>query len=152
MKKLKVAMLTLTLGIGLIGNSFAMEDLPEKPHQQAEKMPGNYENHFKKLKQKLNLTDEQLNQIKEIKKQEKEEIKNFFAKEYKNPLLEATKSGKFDRKAFQETATENAKEISGIKAKYLEKMFNVLNDQQRQKFIDYTKKKMERMHDIIANH
>ena len=151
MKKLKVVMLTLALGIGLVGNSFAMGDAPEKPYKM-EKMAERHERHLEKLKQELNLTDEQFNQIKEIKKQEKEEIKNFFAKEHKNPLLEATKSGKFDKEVFQKTMVENAKKMSEIKAKYLEKMFNVLNDEQRQKFINHMKEKMEKMHEMMMNH
>jgi Spy/CpxP family protein refolding chaperone len=151
MRKLKVAMLTLALGVGLVGNSFAMGDAPEKPYQM-EKMSEKHERHLEKLKQELNLTDEQFNQIKEIKKQEKEEIKNFFAKEHKNPLLEATKSGKFDKEVFQKTMVENVKKISEIKAKYLEKMFNVLNEQQKQKFINHMKEKMEKIHEMIMNH
>ncbi len=101
-------MLTLVFGIGLVGNSFAMGDAPEKPYE-TEKMSEKHEKHLEKLKQELNLTDEQFNQIKEIKKQEKEEIKNFLAKEHKNPLLEATKSEKFDKEVFQKTMLENAK-------------------------------------------
>jgi len=104
-------MLTLVFGIGLVGNSFAMGDVPEKPYE-TEKMSEKHEKHLEKLKQELNLTDEQFNQIKEIKKQEKEEIKNFLAKEHKNPLLEATKSGKFDKEVFQKTMLENAKKMS----------------------------------------
>lgn len=138
-------MLTLVFGIGLVGNSFAMGDVPEKPYE-TEKMSEKHEKHLEKLKQELNLTDEQFNQIKEIKKQEKEEIKNFLAKEHKNSLLEATKSGKFDKEVFQKTMLENAKKMSEIRAKYLEKMFNILNDDQRQKFINHMKEKMEKMH------
>jgi Spy/CpxP family protein refolding chaperone len=151
MKKLKVAILTLALGVGLVGNSFAMGDAPEKPYKM-EKMAEKHERHLEKLKQELNLTDEQFNQIKEIKKQEKEEIKNFFVKEHKNCLLEATKSGKFDKEVFQKTMLENAKKMSEIKAKYLEKMFNVLNDEQRQKFINHMKEKMEKMQEMMMNH
>ena len=148
MKKLKVAMLTVAVGLGLIGNSFAMSDVPEKPY----KMEYKHEKHLERLKQELNLSDEQFNKIKEIKRQEREEMKNFFLKEHKNPLLEATKSGKFDKDIFQKAMLENTKRISEIEAKYLEKIFDVLNDQQRQKFINHMKEKMEKWHETMMNH
>ncbi len=146
MKKLVLSML---IGLGLITTGFVKAEpmgktgMAHKEYRQ--------ERHLENLKTKLNLCDEQFKQIKEIKKQEKEEIKNFFKNEHKNPLIEATKSGNFDKETFQKTMLENAKKMSEIKAKYMEKMFNVLNDEQKKKFIDLMNLRMEKMHKMMQN-
>ena len=151
MKKTKIVLLTLVLGLGLFGSSFGMGDTPERMHK-IEKREHIQEKYLEKLRQKLNLSDEQFKQIKEIKEQEREEIKNFFAKEHKNCILEATKNGKFDKEIFQKTMIENAKKMSEIRSKYLEKMFDVLNEDQKQKFINHMKRKMEKMQEMMINH
>jgi Spy/CpxP family protein refolding chaperone len=103
------------------------------------KQPQGVGNFEEELKRKLNLTDDQVNQIREIKRQEMQEVKNFFTRERKNELDEATKNGVFDEDAFVRVSTENAKKLAEIRAKYLKKGFNVLNDDQKQKFIEELK-------------
>ncbi|MGC9188418.1 MAG: Spy/CpxP family protein refolding chaperone [Sulfurihydrogenibium sp.] len=104
-------------------------------------------NGLEKLKNELNLTDQQIQQLKEIKKEESKEMRNFMMKDFKNPFVEATKNGNFDREVFKNTVVENAKKGSEIKAKYIEKILAVLNEEQKNKFIKIMQEKFERMHE-----
>ncbi|WP_297887832.1 Spy/CpxP family protein refolding chaperone [Sulfurihydrogenibium sp.] len=140
MKKLMVAVLTVA-SLTFTSTYAMMEDSPM--HQ---KMEQKQEKHLEKLKKELNLTDQQVQQWKEIKKAENEEMRNLM-KEHKNPFLEATKSGNFDKEVFKNTVLENAKRMSEIKAKYMEKLFSILNDEQKKKFIQIMKEKFDKMHE-----
>ena len=135
------------LTAGLVAGSFAAEnENPPQPSNVWESMenamrqpqPQSYS--FRRfedeLKRKLNLTDEQANQIREIKRQETEEIRNFFTRERKNALEEATKNGGFDEDPFVKASIENAKKVAEIRAKYLKKTLGVLNEEQKKKFIE----------------
>ena len=146
MKKLA---LSLMFAAGLATGSFAagnesphppsnvwesMENAMRQPQPQPQPHGiGRYED---ELKRKLNLTDEQVNQIREIKRQEMEEIRNFFTRERKNALEEATKNGGFDEDAFVRVSVENAKKVAEIRANYLKKTLGVLNEEQKKKFIE----------------
>jgi Spy/CpxP family protein refolding chaperone len=93
------------------------------------------------LKKKLNLTDQQVSQIREIRRQEMEEVRNFFMRERKNALEEATKNGGFDEDAFVRVSVENAKKVAEIRAKYLKKTLAILSEDQKKKFIEELKSK-----------
>jgi Spy/CpxP family protein refolding chaperone len=145
MKKL---VLSLMFTAGLVGGSFAAgNENPPPPNvwqnmQNAMKQPphpqgvGRFE---EELKRKLNLTDEQVNQIREIKKQEMEEIRNFFTGERKNALEEATRNGGFDEDTFVRVSVENAKKIAEIRSKYLKRTLGVLSEEQKKKFLEELK-------------
>lgn len=143
----KIIAVALTVASLTFGTTYAMMEGTPDHHKMEQKQ----EKHLEKLKQELNLSQEQFTKIKEIKKQEREEMKNFFVKEHKNPLIEATKSGNFDKEIFQKTMLENAKKMSEIKAKYFEQIFNLLNKDQREKFIQHMNEKMEKMHKMMMN-
>lgn len=143
MKKLA---LSLMFTAGLVAGGLAVENgnsQPSSPNvwqnmQSAMKQPQG--GHFdEELKRKLNLTDQQLNQIREIRRQEMEEVRNFFMRERKNALEEATKNGGFDEDAFVRVSVENAKKVAEIRAKYLKKTLAVLNEDQKKKFIEELK-------------
>ncbi|MDM7274058.1 Spy/CpxP family protein refolding chaperone [Sulfurihydrogenibium azorense] len=104
------------------------------------------ERYIEKLQKELNLTQDQVEKIKQIKQAQREEMKEFM-KQHKNPVLEATKNGNFDKEAFKNTVVENAKNMAEIRAKYLEKMFSVLNEDQKKKFIEIMKERVDRMHE-----
>lgn len=155
MKKLA---LSLVLAAGLASSSFAAgnessqpsSDVWEKLHNAWQsagtqsqgnqgnivRQPQGVGNFEEELKRKLNLTDEQVNQLREIKKQEMAEARNFFTRERKNELEAAIKNGEFDEDAFVKTSVENAKRLAEIRAKYLKKAFNVLNNEQKQKLAE----------------
>jgi Spy/CpxP family protein refolding chaperone len=145
MKKMKKLALSLMLTAGLVAGSFAAgNENPPQPSNVSESMQnamrqpqphgiGRFED---ELKRKLNLTDEQANQIREIKRQEMEEVRNFFTRERKSALEEATKNGGFDEDVFVRTSVENAKKVAEIRAKYLKKTLGVLNEEQKKKFIE----------------
>jgi len=88
------------------------------------------------LKKKLNLTDDQATQIREIRKQEMEEIKEFFTRERKSAIEEATRNGGFDEDVFVKTSVENTKKSAEIRAKYLKKILSILNEDQKKAFIE----------------
>jgi Spy/CpxP family protein refolding chaperone len=144
MKKLA---LSLMLTAGLVAGSFAAgNENPPKPSNVWESMENTMRQpqtqsygirRFEdELKRNLNLTDEQTNQIREIKRQEMEEVRNFFTRERKSAIEESTKNGGFDEDAFVKASVENAKKIAEIRAKYLKKTLGVLNEEQKKKFIE----------------
>jgi Spy/CpxP family protein refolding chaperone len=152
MKKLA---LSLVFAIGLVASSFAAgngnsqpaSDVWQNMHNawQGTQSQGNIVKqpqggYFEEeLKRKLNLTDDQINQIREIKRQEVEEIRNFLARGHKNALEEAIKNGEFDEDTFIRVSTENAKKVAEIRAKYLKKAFSILNEDQKRKFVEELK-------------
>jgi Spy/CpxP family protein refolding chaperone len=146
---MKKIALSLMLATGLVADSFAAgNENPQPPSPNVWKSmqdtmkqtqgPGHFE---EELKRKFNLTDDQIDQIREIKRQEMEEVRNFFARERKNTIEEATKNGWFDEDAFVKASVENAKKLAEIRAKYLKKILNVLNDEQKRKFLEDLKNK-----------
>lgn len=104
------------------------------------------EKYIEKLQKDLNLTQEQVEKIKQLKQAEREEMKEFM-KQHKNPVLEATKNGNFDKEVFKNTVVENAKKMAEMRAKYLEKMFSILNEDQKKKFLEIMKERIEKMHE-----
>jgi Spy/CpxP family protein refolding chaperone len=141
---MKKIALSLMIATGLVAGSFAAgneNSQPSSPNvwksmqdvMKQSQGPGHFE---EEMKRKLNLTDDQINQIREIKRQEIEEVRNFFAKERKNTIEEATKNGGFDEDAFVKSSVENTKKLAEIRAKYLKKILNVLNDEQKRKFLE----------------
>mgnify|MGYP001626187196 CR=1 FL=1 len=134
MKKAIVGIITAAI---LVGTAYA----------DVNKTQSKEYNGLEKLKNELNLTDQQIQQLKEIKKEESKEMRNFMMKDFKNPFVEATKNGNFDREVFKNTVVENAKKGSEIKAKYIEKILAILNEEQKNKFIKIMQEKFERMHE-----
>lgn len=102
------------------------------------------EKRIEHLRKTLNLTDKQVEDVRQVIKKEKEAIENFF-KEHKIPLKEATKNGSFEREIFIQTARENAEKMAKIKADYFQKMLEILDEKQRQKFIELTERRFENM-------
>jgi Spy/CpxP family protein refolding chaperone len=134
MKKAIVGIITVAILVGTV-------------YADVNKTQSKEYNSLEKLKNELNLTDQQIQQLKEIKKEESKEMRNFIMKDFKNPFVEATKNGNFDREVFKNTLIENAKKESEIKAKYIEKILAVLNEEQKNKFIKIMQEKFERMHE-----
>lgn len=104
------------------------------------------------LKKELNLSTPQMEKIKEIEREKREAIKNFF-KDYKSPIQEAIKDGKFEKEMFINTVKENAEKVAKIKADYIQKMLEILDDTQREKFLRMVEKRVknfnERMKDEL---
>ncbi len=140
MKKLIVAVLTV-VSLTATGSYAMMDDNPY--HQKKEQKQERY---LERLRKELDLTDQQIQQWKEIKRSEMEEMRNMM-KDHKNPVLEATKSGNFDKETFKNTIVENAKKMAEIKAKYMEKIFSILSEDQKKKFIQMMKEKIDKMHE-----
>lgn len=101
-----------------------------------------FEAHMQKLQKDLNLSNAQMEQIRKLKKEGFEAVKNA-RKNLKNPMIEATKSGVFDKGVFVSAATDNAKVLAQIRAEHMEKFYNILTPEQRQKFIEIMKDKRE---------
>ncbi|MHB8232146.1 MAG: hypothetical protein ACYDDB_04525 [bacterium] len=95
-----------------------------------------------KLIKKLRLTHSQLMKLRLIKKEEFKSFKKN-AMNFKNPMINAMKSGNFNKRVFVSDSINNAKNRAGIKAAFLESFFKILTPQQRQKFISITKNKIK---------
>lgn len=96
------------------------------------------EMHMQRLQKALNLSNAQMENIKVLKKEGFEAIKTV-RMNLKNPVIEATKSTTFDKDIFVSVAADNARTLAQIKAEHMEKFYNILTPEQRQKFIELIK-------------
>lgn len=140
---MKKVLITL-LAVGILGGSVKAQEKKEAECKLCKTNLAFEEKKIYHLKRKLNLSEEQVENMRQIIKEEREELEKFF-KEHKIPLKEAIKEGTFKKEVFIETAKENAEKMAKIKAEYLQKMLNILNDEQKQKFIQITEKRFEKM-------
>ncbi|MEZ0324209.1 MAG: hypothetical protein ABWJ98_07890 [Hydrogenothermaceae bacterium] len=99
-----------------------------------------YDRKLEFLKKELNLSQEQVQKISLIKQEEKEALEKF-RKEHKMPLEEATKGGEFNRDIFINTVKQNSEKMAQIKAEYFQKLFEVLDKNQREKFLSLIHKR-----------
>lgn len=97
------------------------------------------------LKRELDLSNAQLEKVREIEMEKREAIERF-VKEHRIPIKEALKLGKFDRNVFVKTVRENAEKIANIKADHIEKILEILNEKQKEKFLQMMERRIERMH------
>ncbi len=90
----------------------------------------------------LNLTPEQIQQIKELRK---EEFRNFAQNRsnFKMPMYDAIKSGNFNKQVFINESVGNAQLRAENRANYMEHFFNILTPQQRQKFVALQQRRMQ---------
>ncbi|MCX7738802.1 MAG: hypothetical protein N2Z80_05260 [Hydrogenothermaceae bacterium] len=83
--------------------------------------------------------------MREIEREKREAIERF-VKEHRIPIKEALNLGKFDRNVFLNTVRENAEKMANIKADYIEKILEILDEKQKEKFLQMMERRIERMH------
>ena len=136
MKRLIIVLLMAFVFMGsyFIENSTAMAYSNFMKH----KMNHNYNKfNFKKmdvlnlfmLKRKLHLTHVQFKQAHLIKREEIKALRKNMVN-FRNPMLNALKSGKFNKIVFISDITTNVKNIAEIKASFISKFFKILTPQQ----------------------
>lgn len=140
---MKKILITL-LAVGILGGSVKAEEKREAECKLCKTNLAFEEKKVYHLKRTLNLSEEQVGKVRQIIKEEREELEKFF-KEHKIPLKEAIKEGTFKKEVFIETAKENAEKMAKIKAEYFQKILGILDDKQKQKFIELTEKRFEKM-------
>jgi Spy/CpxP family protein refolding chaperone len=94
------------------------------------------------LKRKLRLTKKQVRQIIIAKK---EKFKALMANKgnLRSPMLNALKSGTFNKSVFVSDLTNNVKSKAEIKADFISKFFNILTPVQRNRFINLIKNRIK---------
>jgi len=97
---------------------------------------------YQYMQKELNLTPEQIQQIKKLRQ---ETFENFTQNQsnFKMPMYDAIKSGNFDKQLFINESIENARLRAENRANYMERFFNILTPQQRQKFVELQQKRMQ---------
>ncbi len=97
---------------------------------------------YQHMQKELNLTPEQIQQIKKLRQ---ETFENFTQNQsnFKMPMYDAIKSGNFDKQVFINESIENARLRAENRANYMERFFNILTPQQRQKFVELQQKRMQ---------
>lgn len=98
-----------------------------------------------RLKKALGLTEAQVEKLKQIIREERDAVEKFI-KEHKIPLREATKDGQFRKDIYIATVRENAEKRAAIKAAFFEKVFEMLDDVQKKKFIEMMERKVKEKH------
>ncbi|MHB1665509.1 MAG: hypothetical protein ACYCT7_09685 [bacterium] len=94
------------------------------------------------LKRKLHLTRVQFKQAHLIKKEEIKALRKNMMN-FRNPMLNALKSGKFNKTVFISDITTNVKNIAEIKAGFISKFFKILTPQQMHIFTNMIKNKIK---------
>lgn len=97
---------------------------------------------YQYMQKELNLTPSQIQQIDQLR----QEMRQNFVKQQSNfrmPMYDAIASGSFNKQVFIEESERNAKLRAQNRANYLERFFNILTPQQRQKFIELQKERMQ---------
>ena len=94
------------------------------------------------LKRKLRLTKKQVRQI-IIAKKEKFKALTANKGNLRNPMLNALKSGTFNKSVFVSDLTNNVKSKAEIKADFISKFFNILTPAQRNRFINLIKNRIK---------
>ena len=94
------------------------------------------------LKKKLHLNKNQFHQIMLFKRQEFKTFRSNMGN-FRNPLLEAMKSGTFNKSVFVSSITNKVKNMAEIKANFFQKFFNVLTPKQRNEFVQMMKNRID---------
>lgn len=95
-----------------------------------------------RMLQGLDLTPEQTHELRLAQAQMRVEmIESMTPGQNPKMMQEAFSASGFDKKAFVEARVENAKAKSELKAKHIEKVYNILTPEQREQFV----KNMESM-------
>lgn len=97
---------------------------------------------YQYMQKELNLTPSQIQQIEQLRQ---ERFQNFAKQQsnYKMPMYDAIASGNFNKKVFIEESEQNAKLRAQEKANYFQRFFDILTPQQRQKFVELQKERMQ---------
>ncbi|AHF98261.1 MAG: Spy/CpxP family protein refolding chaperone [Desulfurella sp.] len=97
---------------------------------------------YQYMQKELNLTPEQIKQIEQLRQ---EALQDFTKSQsnYKMPMYDAIASGNFNKKIFIEESEYNARLRAQNRANYMERFFSILTPDQRQKFVQLQKEKMQ---------
>ncbi|AEA34389.1 Spy/CpxP family protein refolding chaperone [Hippea maritima] len=97
---------------------------------------------IKFMETQLNLTPAQVKKIEDLRYEYRS---RFMTKNtrYKMPLNDALKANGFNRKVFVDESMQNAKMRIKQRAEYMDKFFSILTPQQREKFIQLRRQRME---------
>ena len=84
----------------------------------------------------LELTPEQFHQVQLLQAQMRVEmLESVKPLERQEARKKAFAGGKFDRKAFVDVQVNDAKVMAELKAKHMEKLYNILTPEQKEKFV-----------------
>ncbi len=89
----------------------------------------------------LNLTQSQISMMRALRQQQRMAQLRSFGN-YRNPMFEAMKSGKFNKKAFESAYMTNYRKTAQLRAHYMQGFLSILTPAQKQKFYALMKNRM----------
>ena len=89
----------------------------------------------------LNLTQNQISMMRALRQQQRMTQLRSFGN-YRNPMFEAMKSGRFNKKAFESAYMTNCRKTAQLRAHYMQGFLPILTPAQKQKFYALMKNRM----------
>jgi len=90
----------------------------------------------------LNLSAKQREKVAEIDAETNDKIKQLIEKTLKKPFVEGLKDGKFNKDVILKIAVDNYREIMKIRLDAEEKIYNLLNKEQKKKYYEFMEVKV----------
>jgi protein CpxP len=143
-----IIMLATVVGFGLSLPTLAHQNAHQEQHQAQHQHKGK-KHQLKRLFKRLDLTTEQRGQIKEIVQNSKQELKRFDKQKqaYRQEVAALVKSDIFDEQAYYSLKDKHNQLLSDIEITRLKtrhSIYQVLNDQQREKLAQLKQKRKQK--------